>query len=157
MGLLQKAIGTMLRPAAERDARGKRLPELATMVEDAWPAIESHLTGKPDTAMNREAIAHAVGIERWAQSRLRVGLGEPFRQDTYHGYRPSLEDGVTALEAAMKQTRIDTVALVHELDANGIDPTMTVPHNDLGDMTLGAWIVYVKQHASRELPLRVRG
>jgi len=157
MRLLQKAIGAMLRPAAERRARGKSFDDLAAILEEAWPPLETHLAGKPDTAMNREAIAHCVGIERWGQSRLRVGLGEPLTMDAYHPYRPDLQDGVDALAGAMKTTRQDTIALAHQLAEQGVDPTTTVQHNDLGDMTLGAWIVYLKQHASRELPLRVRG
>ena len=157
MRILQRLIGAMLRPAAERQARGKTFTSLGQELSDAWPRIESHLEGKPDNGMNREALAHCIGIERWGQSRLRVGLGEAFQLDTYHPYRPNLEDGVPILAHAMKATRQAPIELARELESRGVSPDQPVQHNDLGEMTLGAWLVYLKQHASRELPLRVRG
>jgi len=157
MRILQRLIGAMLRPAAERQARGKTFSDLANELGEAWPRIETHLKGKPDTGMNREALAHCIGIERWGQSRLKVGLGEPFTLDAYHPYRPNLEDGVDALAQAMKETREATIALAHDLEAKGVPVEKKVEHNDLGEMSLGAWLMFLKQHASRELPLRVRG
>jgi len=157
MRILQKAIGFVLRPAAERKARRRSFQDLADDLQNAYPAIADHLAGKPDTPANREAIAHCVGIERWGQSRLRVALGAPLEMDTYHPYRPDVADGVEALAAAMAATREETVALARTLHDQGVAPTDTVPHNDLGDLSLAGWLAYLQQHASRELPMRVRG
>ncbi len=157
MSVLQKLIGLGLRPFAERRGRQRSLDEAARDLEAAGARIDAHLVGKPDTHANREAIAHCVGIERWGQRRLRVALGEPLVLDAYHGHRPELTDGVEALSAAMTETRATTVALARELAAAGVDPATTVRHNDLGDLSLAGWLAYLEQHASRELPLRVRG
>ncbi len=157
MGTLQKLIGLGLRPFAERRARQRTLDEATRDLERAGARIDQHLTGKPDTPANREAIAHCVGIERWGQSRLRVGLGAPLRMDGHHGYRPDPTVGIDALRAAMSEARAATVALARELVAAGVDPVTTVRHNDLGDLTLAGWLAYLEQHASRELPVRVRG
>ena len=156
MGTLQKLIGLGLRPFAERRARQRTLDEAVRDLERSGERIDAHLAGKPDTPAHREAIAHCVGIERWGQSRLRVGLGEPLQMDGHHGYRPDPGLGVDALRAAMAQTRAMTVALARELAAAGVDPATTVRHNDLGDLTLAGWLAYLEQHASRELPMRVR-
>ncbi len=153
---MQKLIGLGLRPFAERRGRQRTLDEAARDLEGAGARIDAHLAGKPDTPANREAIAHCVGIERWGQRRVRVALGEPFVLDAYHGYRPDPAAGVEALRSAMVETRAATVALVRELVAAGVDPATTVRHNDLGDLTLAGWLAYLEQHASRELPLRVR-
>ena len=156
MRFLQKLIGMSLRPAAERRARGRSFEDLAADLEAAWPAIARHLEDKPDSAANREALAHCAGIERWGQSQLRVAFGDPLEMDTYHAYRPPVEQGVAKLTEVMARTRRDTVALAHALAEDGIDPKVTVRHNDLGDLSLGGWLVYLRQHASRELPLRAR-
>lgn len=157
MGTLQKLIGLGLRPFAERRARGRTLEEVARDLERSGARIDAHMEGKPDTPANREAIAHCVGIERWGQSRLRVGLGESLVMDGHRGYRPDPAIGVGALGAAMSETRAGTVALARELAAAGVDPSTTVRHNDLGDLSLAGWLAYLEQHASRELRLRVRG
>ena len=157
MGTLQKLIGMGLRPFAERRARQRTLDEAAHDLERSGVRIAAHLAGKPDTPANREAIAHCVGIERWGQSRVRVGLGEPHRTEGHHGYRPDPAVGVVALRAAMAETRAATVALARDLVAAGVDPAATVRHDDLGDLTLAGWLAYLEQHASRELPVRVRG
>jgi hypothetical protein len=157
MGTLQKLIGLGLRPFAERRARQRTLDEAARDLEQAGARIDAHLAGKPDTPANREAIAHCVGIERWGQSRLRVGLGRPLVMDGHQGYRPDPTLGIEALRAAMAETRAATVALARELVAAGVDPATTVRHNDLGDLSLAGWLAYLEQHASRELPVRVRG
>ena len=157
MGTLQKLIGLGLRPFAERRARQRTLDEAARDLEASGAQVDAHLAGKPDTPANREAIAHCVGIERWGQSRLRVGLGEQLQMDGHHGYRPDPAIGVDALRAAMAEARAATVALARELAAAGTDPTTTVRHNDLGDLTLAGWLAYLEQHANRELPVRVRG
>jgi hypothetical protein len=157
MATLQKLIGLGLRPHAERRGRQRTLDEAARDLEDAGVRIDRHLAGKPDTPANREAIAHCVGIERWGQSRLRGGLGAPFVMDGHHGYRPDPTIGVAALRTAMAATRAETVALARELAAAGVDPAKTVPHNDLGDLTVAGWLAYLEQHAGREIPVRVRG
>ena len=156
MAILQKLIGLGLRPFAERRARQRTLDEAVRDLESSGARIDAHLAGKPDTPANREAIAHCVGIERWGQRRLRVGLGEPLVMDGHHGYRPDPAIGVDALRAEMSETRAGTVGLARELVAAGVDPSTTVRHNDLGDLSLAGWLAYLEQHASRELPLRVR-
>lgn len=157
MRILQRLIGLARRPMAERHARGKGLDALADELEASGRGLDARMEGKPDTAMNREAIAHWVGIERWGQRRLRVPLGEPFVEDAYHGYRPDKEQGVEGLRRAFADTRAETVALARRLHEAGVDPATTVPHNDLGDLSVAGWLAYLVQHPEQESRGRLRG
>lgn len=157
MRLLQRLIGLVRRPMAERHARGKGIEELATELEVSGRAMVARIAGKRDTPGNREAVAHWVGIERWGQRRLRVALGEPFVEDEHHPYRPDVEAGLDALRTSFAETRAETVALAHRLLEAGVDPATTVHHNDLGDLTISGWLAYLLQHPEQESRGRLRG
>lgn len=142
---------------AERAALGKGLERLATDLEVSGAAMDARLARAGDTPGNRDAIAHWVGIERWSQRRLRVALGEPFVEDGHRPYRPDEAAGVAALRRAFAETRAETLALVGRLRAAGVDPSVTVRHNDLGDMTVAGWLAYLVQHPEQESRARLRG
>src|SRR6056297_2309100 len=126
MRLIQRLIGLFRSTIAERQANAKGFDELAAELEASGRDLDAQLDGVPDTASNREAIAHWVGIERWGQRRLKVALGEPFVEDAYHPYRPDKEEGVEALRQAFAETREETVALTRALAEAGVDPSTTV-------------------------------
>jgi len=157
MRIIQGLIGLVRRPMAERLARGKTIAELADGLETSGRELEQRMNGRPDTPGNREAVAHWVGIERWGQRRLRVALGEPFVLDTYHPYRPDVDQSFEALRAAFAETRDETVALARQLDEHGVDPSMIVRHNDLGDLSVRGWLAYLIQHPDQESRGRLRG
>jgi hypothetical protein len=153
----QRLIGLFRRPMAERHARGKSIEELAAELEASGREMDARMAGKPDSPMNRESIAHWVGIERWGQRRLHVPLGEPFVEDAYHPYRPDKEQGVEALRQDFAETRAETVALARRLQEAGVDPETTVHHNDLGDLSITGWLAYLVQHPEQESRGRLRG
>lgn len=157
MRWIQRLIGLFRRPMAERHARGKGIDELAAELEASGRDMDARIAGKPDSPGNREALAHWVGIERWGQRRLRVALGEPFVEDAHHPYRPDEKEGLEALCRAFAETRAETVALAHRLDEAGVDPSTTVHHNDLGDLTIAGWLAYLLQHPEQESRGRLRG
>jgi len=157
MRLLQRLIGLVRRPMAERAAQGKGLEQLAAELEVSATRMDTRLAHAADTPGNRDAIAHWVGIERWGQRRLRVALGEPFIEDGHRPYRPDEVAGVEALRRAFAQTRAETVALARRLIEAGIDPATVVRHNDLGDLTVAGWLAYLVQHPEQESRGRLRG
>jgi len=157
MRLLQRLIGLVRRPMAERAAQGKGLERLAADLEASGATMDARLARVADTPGNRDAIAHWVGIERWGQRRLRVALGEPFVEDGHRPYRPDEGAGVEALRRAFAQTRAETVVLVGRLREAGVDPSTTVRHNDLGDLTVAGWLAYLVQHPEQESRGRLRG
>lgn len=117
--------------------------------------VTATLAAARDTAGNREAVNHFVGIERWGQSRVRVALGAPFVLDRYHGYRLPDDASLPALVRAFRDCRAATLALVREVADAGVDPAMTITHNDIGDLTVIEWFVYLSDHSKREL-IRIR-
>lgn len=112
--------------------------------------IEHRLEKSGDSERNRQVLSHIVGIELWGQSRLRVGLGEPLKEDEYDNYRPSRSRTWEQLKAEFRMTRKKSVALAEALDDNQIDQLMQVKHNQYGLITLGAWLRYLDMHATLE-------
>lgn len=151
MSLLDRIIGSMLRPIAERQVRGQSLTELGQAFERSAGEVTAKLEAAPDTPNNREVAHHIIGIERWGQSRLRVALGEPFVLDRYRAHRMPDDTSMEELRAGFAATRQDTIALVKELVAADVDPSMKVRHNGLGELSLRAWLGYLDGHATREV------
>lgn len=142
---------------AESHGRGKTIEELASDLTTSGKEMDERIAGRPDTPGNREAVAHWVGIERWGQRRLRVALGEPLVLDAYHPYRPDVTDGIDELRKAFAATREETVSLARRLADEGVDPSTTVRHNDLGEMSVAGWLAYLIQHPEQESRGRLRG
>lgn len=155
MGALQKLIGAMLRPRVRSRARGRGFLDLAQQLRESGEVVGKRFLRARDSAGNREAINHMVGIERWGQKRLRVALGEPFELDRYHGYRLPEDADLGELQDAFMRTREGTIELAEALARAGLDPDLTVQHNDLGELTPAEWLAYLIDHSWRER-LRVR-
>jgi hypothetical protein len=156
MSVLQRMIGLVRRPMAERHARGRDLGQLGTELAASCRAMDARLADLQDTPAHREVLAHWIGIERWGQRRLRVALGEPFLDDGHHPYKPDEADGTQALRQAFAATRSSTIGLVQELREAGVDPSTTVRHNDLGDLSIAGWLAYLLQHPEQESRARLR-
>lgn len=103
-----------------------------------------------DSQRNRQVLNHIIGIEKWGQSRLRVGLGEPLKDEEYDTYRPSKSQSWEQLKTEFRITRRKTVALAEELDNKQVNQLATVKHNQYGELSLGAWLRYLHMHANLE-------
>ncbi|MCA9918406.1 MAG: hypothetical protein KC445_10670 [Anaerolineales bacterium] len=103
-----------------------------------------------DKEQNRRVLSHIIGIELWGQSRMRVALGEPFKDEEYDSYRPSKNRSWEQLKTEFRMTRRKTVALAEELDNQQIAQSTKVKHNQYGELTLGAWLRYLDIHATME-------
>jgi hypothetical protein len=156
MRLLQRMIGQVRRPMAERYARGRGVAQLASDLAASGSAIDARLAAASDTPGHRAAVAHWVGIERWGQRRLRVALGEPFLDDVHQPYKPDEAAGLDALREAFASARAETLELVQRLREAGVDPSTRVRHNDLGDLTVAGWLAYLLQHPEQESRGRLR-
>jgi hypothetical protein len=143
-------IGKLLGFFAERGAKGKDYDALATRLEDEGKIVAAKMAEVADTPHNRHQAGHMIGIERWGQSRLRTLLGEPLVMDEYDGYRPNQEESMAALTQLFITTRAGTIALLRSLQQAGIPLTKQAPHNQLGPLSVGGWVVYLTQHATRE-------
>lgn len=155
MSLLQKMIGAALRPRVRAKAKGLSYQDVIAALETSRDRLMPRIAAARDTAGNREALNHFVGIERWSLSRLRVAQGAPFVLDSYRGYRLPDTASLADLQQAFRDVREEAVALARELAAAGVDPTITVTHNDLRDLSVIEWFVYLIDHSSREI-IRIR-
>lgn len=143
-------FGTVQRVWMERSAKGKSYADLAEGLERDRPLVAEKFRGAKDSARNREAACHIIGIERWGQRRLRTLLGEPLVLDEYDGYRPDTSRTMAELADDFERARQESLALVQTLQAQGVPLTQTVVHNESGPMSVGAWLAYLRSHARRE-------
>ena len=143
-------VGTLLRFFMERGAKGKSYADLIRSLEKDAAATQPRFDHATDTPANRAQAAHIIGIERWSQRRLRVALGEPPVRDEYDGYAPDTALGMAELAAVYAQTRAATLDLAHKLQDQNVAPGHKVGHNDMGEVTLGAWLTYIAGHGGLE-------
>lgn len=143
-------LGTMLRIYSEQRAKGMSWDDLTRRLERSAEIVLPRF----DTASNKprhiEAAKHVIGIERWAQRRLRIALGEPVTLDEYDSYRPEQLNDIQALKEAFANTRRDTLTILRHLHDAGVPLAKTTPHNELGQLTIGGWVLYLTDHAWRE-------
>ena len=134
----------------ERPAKKWTMSAWGEKLTASGEEISQKLDKVPDSDPNRKVLSHIIGIEQWGQSRLRVGLGEPFKQEEYDAYRPSKTRSWEQLKTEFRIARRKTVALAEELDKNQVDQFERVKHNQYGQISLGAWLRYLELHARLE-------
>ena len=157
MSELKKTIfGAIMNWISERGARNLSYDDLRSRMTASGARIGARFRTVAPTPHNLEAITHIIGIERWAAHRVRVALGDPLVIDEYDDYRPAAGANQEHLCAAFDGTRAATLALVGELQKANVPITATIVHNELGAMSVGAWLVYMDNHAVREGTYRVR-
>ena len=134
----------------ERPGRKLTMAAWGEKLASNGESIQRRFDKYSDSQRNRQLLSHIIGIEQWSQSRLRVGLGEPYKQEEYDNYRPSQHRSWEQLKAEFRLVRKKTVALAEALDDQQVDQFMTVEHNQYGILTLGAWLRYIDMHANFE-------
>ncbi|MBX3054324.1 MAG: hypothetical protein KF753_22820 [Caldilineaceae bacterium] len=151
MGLKEKIYSFAAGLFFERPARGKSFTELAQQLGTAGEKVLARLEGKSNSERNHQVLTHIIGIERWGQSRLRVLLGDPLRQEEYLVYRPARDVPWNELVENFRTTRAETVSLAQALKNASVAPEQSVPHNQFGPISARAWLGYLQAHASREI------
>lgn len=138
-------------PVLRWQGRKHEIEEWPSALAAESPGIEARFRASQGGPTKVQQAGHVIGIERWCQSRLRVFLGEPLRMDEYDGYRPGPElQDMSALAEAFAQARTESVALLDEILAAGVDEETRVPHNDFGPLSLRRWVGYLHMHANFE-------
>ncbi len=143
-------VGDLLRMFSEQRAKNRSWDDLTRKLESAAGIVLPRFDSVSNSPRNLEAAKHVIGIERWAQRRLQIALGEPPVMDEYDAYRPDDLNDMQALKAAFADTRRDTVAIIQQLRAAGVPLDTTTPHNELGPLTIRGWVLYLTDHAWRE-------
>lgn len=134
----------------ERPARKNSYQDFARILREKGAVIESRIAKGDGSGKQHGTLTHVIGIEKWAQSRARVALGEPFKQEEYTVYRPAKETAWADLLPIFRETRADSVALAEQLAAQNVPTDTKVKHNQFGDFSVRAWLQYIVGHADFE-------
>lgn len=131
--------------AFELPSRRFSIDALIERLQTTAETVASRIVAAEDDPKKREAARHLIGIERWGQARLSVGLGEPFVMDEYDDYRPPADLPWESMPEAFESTRVETVALAHALRDARFQGT--VLHNQWGELSVRGWLLYLSRHA----------
>lgn len=145
MSLIHKAISWLL---LELPSKGKAADEMIRSLERDGDTVVETFREAAATPDNHKVMTHIIGIERWSQQRLQVALGEPFAEDEYDKYRPARDTPHDELSRHFAETRQQTIDLVQTMTPTQLE--RKVPHNEFGEMTVRAWLRYIRTHASLE-------
>lgn len=143
-------IGSWVGRWTERSGRKFSLLEMMAKLESSGEKVHGRFQSANDNEKHREAGRHIIGIERWSQSRLRVVLGTPLTMDEYDSYQPGKELDMAALSQLFGETRQESLSIARQIQESGVAPTKTVPHNELGELSVSGWLFYIENHAWRE-------
>jgi hypothetical protein len=143
-------IGKIIHAFNERGAARLSLIEIKGKLAQSEVVITERILKAADTPKNRNLASHLIGIERWAQKRLRVALGELLVIEEYDAYRPGTALAMEELSKTFQSTRQATLNLVDELEQAKVDVTTLIPHNELGTLTVKGWLFYLVSHGLRE-------
>ena len=131
----------------ERNTKGKSYADNKRQLEESATLVQSMIDEASDNEKSRQELLHIIGMERWMQSRMKVVLGEPFTQEEYDGYRPPEDAGWQDLKQAFIQTRHDSYDICDALATKNVDGSQTVTHNQLGELSIRAWMEYMLIHS----------
>lgn len=121
-----------------------------TGLQESGDALVARFRTARDDQHNRTLLRHIIGIEHWAQARLRELLGAaPFREE-YDKYQPSTQLTVSELAQVMQQTRQESCAIVQQLADAHVDLNQRIMHNQFGPLSASGWLVYIRSHATIE-------
>jgi hypothetical protein len=132
--------------AFELPARFKSIDQLQDNLRNSTEKVAGKIAGAKRTAGKHDLAAHIIGIERWAQRRLKVALGEAFNDEEYDGYRPADDTDWDALKAQFEATRLETLNLADALKDTNRD--RVIEHNQWGELTVRGWLQYINAHAN---------
>ena len=134
----------------QRGSKDISIAELTTALEESKDEVADKIRQGNGTQDNRLQACHVIGLERWGQRRLEILLGEPEVSDEMDPYCPASDTSMSDLAETFEATRDDTLAIVERLRESSVAPDAEAPHNDMGDLSLRAWLFYLNGHALRE-------
>jgi hypothetical protein len=143
----------MVERLLERPVRHQGLAAQLAGLERAGTKLEVRLEKAAGTPKDREVLRHIIGIERWGQRRLGLVVGgeavsaEALR-DAHGAYKPAAASSWNALIEAFAETRAQTLEFAREL--SDAQAEVRVPHNDIGPLSVGGWLRYLRLHATFE-------
>ena len=144
--LLHNIAGLMF----ERPTRGHTAALLLQRLVQSEPVFVQHIAQCADSPKNRTLLGHIIGIERWAQARIRQCLSGPTTLDESDAYLPSQDTSFADLKNDARRTRSDSITLYRELIDTGVPLNRTIVHTQFGALTVAAWFHYIALHSMLE-------
>lgn len=141
-------VGKLIGFVVERRVAGASLEQIAGQLEASCDVISGRMTRAADTPANRAAGRHVIGMERWGAHRLSAGLEGPVMMDEYDAYCPPETLSMAGLVQEFLIARAATLALAGSIKEES--RRKKVVHNDVGPMSVGAWLSYLNTHALME-------
>ncbi len=147
MDFIRRGISWLL---LERPVSDKSVTDMTNDLAQSGSKVQERITQTRQTQANHNVITHIIGIERWAQERLKAAQtpAEAPPRDEYDPYRPAKDTPWDELPVLFADTRDMTIQLVQQLDQTAFE--RDVPHNQLGALSVRAWIQYLRVHADLE-------
>ena len=149
MGLKERLSHFAGRVYFDRPARKLSLAEHAAELRRSGEDLRARLARAEGDEKQWARLRHVIGIERWAQSRLRVFLGAAFVSAGHRVHLPAEDASWAELVREFGEMRAETVAIAERLAAESA--TGAVGHNQFGELSAHGWLRYVNGHALREL------
>jgi DinB superfamily len=146
-------FGVLQRIFVESMSRNASLDDLKGKLERSGAEITRRLKAASNRSLYIGQAQHVTGIERWGQRRLRVVLGEPLVVNEYDSYRPDKLKDMRDLAEAFAAARQSTLSLIDDLKKAGVSPDRKILHNEMGEITIRAWLYYLHNHSYRETRL----
>lgn len=144
--LLHKIAGLMF----ERPTRGVPATELLQRLEQSQDVFAQHIQQYAESHKNHLLLGHIIGVERWAQTRLRQCIDGPTAPDESDAYVPSPEVAFSVLLTNARDTRSESIVLLTVLMKAGVPLTRTIEHNQFGPLSVAAWFHYITTHSMLE-------
>lgn len=140
----------------ELPVKGRSLSSLAGDLQNSGEKLKKRLTAAKDSPANRSRLRHIIGLERWGVARLKrapelqagsLAARDATFQDEHHSYKPAEEVSWDHLIETFAQTRQATVTAHEDLSSAA---SISVWHNDMGQLSVAAWSRYLRVHADLE-------
>jgi hypothetical protein len=142
-------IGNVIHFFITRQARNSTVEGIKLNLQKGGEAITMKINQAADTPDNRNSARHIIGIERWGLHRLQSVFNNcPPDMDEYDDFCPSAELALPLLANEFQAARSETLDMVEKLSPYR---DKIVPHNDLGEISVKAWLIYLSGHSKREL------
>jgi hypothetical protein len=149
MGLFSPIIHFIGKQMLEKPAQKKGYEQLKQDLQANKATLIDRLQkANAKEERNHTVMTHIIGIERWAQTRLREFLGEAPGEAEYDHYRPARDTDWAALLDLFEQTRTETLTLLQQLQE--ATPQQTIKHNTFGPLSDKGWLRYMTTHAEME-------
>ena len=114
-------------------------------MDDARPDDEM------DDALPDDEVDDARPDDEMDDARPDDEMDDYRSDDEMDNYIPNIEYNWVKLQIILRETRAKTVAIVHRLEEANVNQNTTIPHNEFGDLTIGAWLRYLDMHANVEV------